>query len=180
MSTVQVRETGIERSEVPEPRRLVDQFPTWLVNTVTALGFTIPTVAYFWVIAHFGVNLLFADQLTDVDTISVSKTQVIPWGTLWAPHNHNRMLFPHLLDIALGGHGALQHQVRGVPQRNIARRRDGLPDPGAQASIAPHALALLLPGGSAVVVAGPIPEHPVGISDRAGTWSFLRSPSRSS
>ena len=101
MSTVQVRETGIERSQVPEPRRLVDEFPTWLVNTVTALGFTIPTVAYFWVIAHFGVNLLFADQLTDVDTISASKTQVIPWGTLWAPHNHNRMLFPHLLDIVL-------------------------------------------------------------------------------
>jgi hypothetical protein len=101
MSTVQVRETEVVRPQAAEPRRLVDELPTWLVNAVTALGFTIPTVAYFWVIAHFGVNVLFDDQLTDVNTISASKTQVLPWGTLWAPHNHNRMLFPHLLDIVL-------------------------------------------------------------------------------
>lgn len=101
MSTVQVREREVVPPRVAEPRRLVDQFPTWLVNTVTALGFAIPTAVYFGVIAHYGVNVLVGDQLTDVDTINASKTQFLPWGTLWAPHNHNRMLFPHLLDIVL-------------------------------------------------------------------------------
>jgi hypothetical protein len=72
-----------------------------MVNTLTALGFAIPAVVYFWVVAHYGVNVLVNDQLTDVSSISASKTQLLPWGVLWAQHTDNRMLFPHLIDIAL-------------------------------------------------------------------------------
>jgi hypothetical protein len=81
--------------------RLVDGMHPWIVNVLTALGFGIPTVIYFWVIARFGVNVLVNDQLTDVSAISGSKAHFLPWGVLWAQHTNNRMFFPRLLDIVL-------------------------------------------------------------------------------
>jgi hypothetical protein len=79
----------------------VDGVHPWIVNLLTALGFGIPVVVYFWVVARFGVNVIVNDQLTDVSVISASKGHIIPWGALWAQHTENRMFFPHLLDVVL-------------------------------------------------------------------------------
>lgn len=83
------------------PRRLVDRLPDRVVNPLTALGFGVPVVVYVWVVAHFSVNVIVQDQLTDVSVISASRHRFPPWGALWAQHDEHRMFFPHLLDIVL-------------------------------------------------------------------------------
>jgi hypothetical protein len=81
--------------------RLVDRLDSRLVALLTVLGFAIPVGIYFWVIAHFGVNVIVDDQLSNVSLIKASQTQVIPWGALWVQHTQNRMLFPNLLVLLL-------------------------------------------------------------------------------
>jgi len=66
---------------------------------------------YFWVIAHYSVNVIVNDQITDVSVISASKGQIIPWGVLWAQHNEHRMFFPHLLDVVLADTAHFNIQV---------------------------------------------------------------------
>jgi hypothetical protein len=87
---------------VEERARLVGQLDSRPVAVLTVLGFAIPAVGYFWVVAHFGVNVIVADQLTNVSVIKASQSHLIPWGALWVQHNQNRMLFPNLLVLVLG------------------------------------------------------------------------------
>ncbi len=101
MGTVTTSETGEAVESSTSPRRMVDGVHPWIVNLLTAFGFGIPAAVYFWVIAHYSVNVIFNDQITDVSVISASKGHILPWGALWAPHNEHRMFFPHLLDIVL-------------------------------------------------------------------------------
>ena len=68
---------------------------------MTVFGFAIPIVTYFWVIAHFGVNVIVNDQLSDVSVIKASQSHLIPWGALWVQHTQNRLLFPNVLVLVL-------------------------------------------------------------------------------
>ena len=74
-------------------------------NALVALaifGFALPVTVYFWFIQHYGVNVVFADQWNDVNVIAHSYSGTLSWGTLWAPHNEERLLFPNLLVVLLG------------------------------------------------------------------------------
>jgi hypothetical protein len=72
-----------------------------LVNALTALGFGIPIVGYFWVIEHFSVNVIVNDQLSDVSVIRAAQSHFIPWEALWVQHNENRMFFPNAIVVVL-------------------------------------------------------------------------------
>jgi hypothetical protein len=92
---------GSSADPVVASKRLVDQLDHRLVALLTGLGFAIPIAIYFWVVAHFGVNVIVADQLSNVSVIKASQSQWMPWGALWVQHTQNRMLFPNLLVLAL-------------------------------------------------------------------------------
>ena len=68
---------------------------------LTVLGFSLPLGAYLWFIPHYGVNVVWRDQWSDIGVISHSYDGTLNLGTLWAPHNENRLLFPNLLVVFL-------------------------------------------------------------------------------
>jgi hypothetical protein len=80
-----------------DPKRLIDQFDPRLVNGLTAVGFGLPIVGYFWVILHFGVNVIYQDQLSDISVISAAQRHVVPWRALWTQYQDNRLFFPNAL-----------------------------------------------------------------------------------
>ena len=47
------------------------------------------------------MNVIWRDQWSDVSVIAHSYSGNLGWGTLWAPHNQNRLLFPDLLVVFL-------------------------------------------------------------------------------
>ena len=63
---------------------------------LTAIGFAIPVVAYFWFVHHYGVNAIWLDQWDDINLIGHPT-----FGNLWALHNENRILFPNLIVLIL-------------------------------------------------------------------------------
>jgi len=65
------------------------------------LGFAIPVAAYLWFIQRYGVNVIWRDQWSDVNVIRQLHAGAFGLGTLWAPHNQNRLLFPNLLVVLL-------------------------------------------------------------------------------
>ena len=71
------------------------------MNVVTVLGFGFPIALYFWTIWKYSVNVIFADQLSDVTVIKASYSHLFPWGSLWAQYTDNRMFFPNLVVVLL-------------------------------------------------------------------------------
>ncbi len=71
------------------------------ITVLTVLGFGLPVVTYFWSIYHFGVNVIYEDQWTDVNVIAHSYSGTLGWKLLWAQHNETRLLFPKLLVVLL-------------------------------------------------------------------------------
>jgi hypothetical protein len=103
-----VAETDVR--EDPEPSlvtagtlrsRWVDRLDPRLVNALTVVGFGFPVAAVFWMVAHYGVNVIEGDQWDDVTVIRNSYTNLFDWGSLWSQHNENRIFFPNLVVIAL-------------------------------------------------------------------------------
>ena len=72
-----------------------------LINGLAILGFAIPVAAYLWFIQHYGVNVVWRDQWSDVNVVRQLHAGTLTLGTLWAPHNQNRLLFPNLLVVFL-------------------------------------------------------------------------------
>ena len=72
-----------------------------LINALAILGFAIPVAAYLWFIQHYGVNVVWRDQWSDVNIIRHLHAGTLSLGTLWTPHNQNRLLFPNLLVVFL-------------------------------------------------------------------------------
>ncbi len=68
---------------------------------VTAVVLWAPVVAYFWFVAHYGVNVVWRDQWSDIDLIGHWHAGSLTLATLWAPHNENRLFFPNLLVLLL-------------------------------------------------------------------------------
>src|SRR5580692_4948026 len=66
-----------------------------------AIGFALPIVAYFWFLHKYSLNVIFRDQWDDVGLISHSYNGTLGLGTLWAPHNENRIFFPNLIVLLL-------------------------------------------------------------------------------
>jgi hypothetical protein len=81
--------------------RIVDRFDPRLVNAITAVGFGLPILGYFWLLCRNSVNVFQGDQFSDVSVIKASDSHLFPWGVLWDQHNEHRMLFPRLVVILL-------------------------------------------------------------------------------
>jgi hypothetical protein len=81
--------------------RWVDRLDHRLVNALTVVGFGFPVAAVFWLVAHYGVNVIEGDQWDDVTVIRNSYTNLFDWSSLWTQHNENRIFFPNLVVIAL-------------------------------------------------------------------------------
>ena len=81
--------------------RLVDRFDPRLVNVLTAFGFAVPVIGYFWMLSDYAVNVVVGDQWNDVKVIGHSYHQLFDWSSLWAPNNQNRIFFPNLIVLAL-------------------------------------------------------------------------------
>ncbi len=81
--------------------RWVDRLDSRLVNALTVVGFGAPAAVVFWLVAHYGVNVVEGDQWDDVTVIRNSYTNLFDWGSLWTQHNENRIFFPNLVVIAL-------------------------------------------------------------------------------
>src|ERR1700722_5428579 len=71
------------------------------LNALALFGFAAPVAAYLWFIQHYGVNVIWRDQWSDVSVIAHSYSGNLSWATLWTPHNQNRLLFPNLLVVFL-------------------------------------------------------------------------------
>jgi hypothetical protein len=72
-----------------------------VIGLLTVCGFAIPVVAYIWMIHHFSVNTIYADQWSDVNLVSQSYSHKLTWSDLWAQHAEHRMLFPNLIVLGL-------------------------------------------------------------------------------
>ncbi len=100
MTDVVVRRSTSEPSE-STPKRLVDHLDPRLVKALTVIGFGLPILGYFWVVANFSVNVIYGDQLSDVNVIRASYAHLIPWEALWAQYQTNRLFFPNLIVVLL-------------------------------------------------------------------------------
>ncbi|HEY5023383.1 MAG TPA: hypothetical protein VII76_00260, partial [Acidimicrobiales bacterium] len=85
--------------EVDGPQKVAA--PSRWLNIATVLGFAIPVCAYLWFIQHYGVNVVWRDQWSDVNVVRQLHAGKLSLGALWAPHNQNRLLFPNLLVVLL-------------------------------------------------------------------------------
>ena len=85
----------------PPRRRIVDRMDPRAVNLLTAFGFGIPIVGYFFLLSQYSVNVIVGDQWDDITVIRDSYLHGIDWNSLWALHNENRLLFPNLIVIVL-------------------------------------------------------------------------------
>ena len=91
---------GKESVSTPESagsRRFIDRLDPRLVNVLTVLGFSLPVVIYFWMIARYSVNVIYQDQWRDITVIEHSHSHFIDWGSLWSQYNEDRMFFPNLI-----------------------------------------------------------------------------------
>ncbi len=71
---------------------------------LAVLGFAIPVGSYFWLIHHYGVNVVFLDQWGDVGIVRHAYSGNLTLGTLWSQHGEQRVLFPNLIVLALSYH----------------------------------------------------------------------------
>jgi hypothetical protein len=56
----------------------------------------VPAAAYLWFVGHFGMNIIYFDQWSDVTLLWHPS-----FSALWAQHNENRLFFPNLIVIVL-------------------------------------------------------------------------------
>ena len=68
------------------------------LDALAVLGFVLPIAGYFWLIHHYGVNTIWADQWYNVDLIG----HPLSFSALWAQHDEHRILFPNLIVLILG------------------------------------------------------------------------------
>ena len=60
-----------------------------------------PVALYLWLIAAFGVNVVFEDSWNStLLMLRAFASGKLTLATLWAPHNGNRLLFPNLVFLA--------------------------------------------------------------------------------
>jgi hypothetical protein len=95
----QIVDSGTEVPASPK-LRFIDHFDPRLVNIITAAGFGVPIAVYFWVIYHYSVNVIRADQLNELPVIKASYSH-FPWEALWTEYQNNRMFFPRLIAVVL-------------------------------------------------------------------------------
>jgi hypothetical protein len=62
----------------------------------------LPIGAYFWLIHEYSVNVVYADQFSDVALLDRWYGGTLGLSNLWASHGDHRILFPNLIVIALG------------------------------------------------------------------------------
>lgn len=72
-----------------------------LLVVVGVTGFGAPLAAYFWMIHHYAVNVVFLDQWSDVNLAGRSYAQTLTVGNLWTQHGEQRMFFPNLVMLLL-------------------------------------------------------------------------------
>lgn len=99
-STIEAPSSASEERAVVQPH-LIDQLDRRLVTVLKVIGFGLPIVTYFWVVFHFGVNVIYGDQLSDISVVSASQHHFLPWEALWAQYQDNRLLFPNLIVLLL-------------------------------------------------------------------------------
>jgi len=68
---------------------------------LAVVGFSLPVIAYFWLIHHYALNIIRADQWSDIQIIADSYSGHLSFGDLWAQHYENRILFPNLVVLLL-------------------------------------------------------------------------------
>jgi hypothetical protein len=61
----------------------------------------IPIMAYLYMVRHFAVNVVLADQWSDVQLLAHHYNGSLSLSQLWAQHNENRILIPNLLVLLL-------------------------------------------------------------------------------
>ena len=64
-------------------------------------GFAVPVVAYFVFVHQYSVNVIIADQWSDVALAGKALSGHLSWSDLWAQHNENRILFPNFIVLLL-------------------------------------------------------------------------------
>lgn len=72
------------------------------ISAVTIAAFAAPVGAYFWLIHHYGVNVVYLDQWNDVSLLGRSYAHTLTVGNLWAQHGEQRMLLPNVVMLLLG------------------------------------------------------------------------------
>jgi hypothetical protein len=88
-------------AETQASRPLTPQTSDRRSDLVTVLGFGLPVLVYLWFLHHYSLNVVHADQWSDVNLIRASYSGHLNLAALWAQHNENRMLFPNLLVLAM-------------------------------------------------------------------------------
>ena len=158
--------TDVTQTDNP-PGGLGPDRTTWLERARTGaavLGFALPLCAYFWLINHYGANLLWHDQWDDINLISHSYSHTLSLSTLWAQHNENRTFFPNLIVLILARtsqFNVLLEEYLGGLMLVFATGSHS----GSQAPLTLDSLDLLLPDRLHHVVVRPVSERAVGFSD---------------
>ena len=66
------------------------------MRAITVALLLVPVVAYFWLIHHYALNVIFYDQFSDVRVVAHPTL-----GGLWAQHSDHRIFFPNLVVLLL-------------------------------------------------------------------------------
>lgn len=86
----------------PEPEPKANRFGLRHALDVAAICIFVALVgAVVWFIHRYAVNALYDDQWTDINVIRQAHEGTLSFGSLWAQHNENRILFPNLIVLAL-------------------------------------------------------------------------------
>jgi hypothetical protein len=72
-----------------------------LLGLLGIAGLALPVVTYFVFVHQYSVNVVIADQWSDVALAGKALSGHLSWGDLWAQHNENRILFPNLIVLLL-------------------------------------------------------------------------------
>jgi hypothetical protein len=73
-----------------------------LIPVVVVVTFAAPVAAYFWLLHHYAVNVVFLDQWRDVELLGHSYSDTLTFGNLWAQHGEHRIFVPNLVVLLLG------------------------------------------------------------------------------
>ena len=83
-------------------RGFVDRSPREnVIGIATVLGFTVPALAYLVFVQRYAVNVVVADQWSNVSLAGKAFSGHLNVADLWAQHNENRMFFPNLVALVL-------------------------------------------------------------------------------
>ena len=84
---------------VPDRRRLASHR---LLTALAVLGFLAPVALYLWLIHHYALNIIRADQWNDVQILGDYFSGHLNLSALWALHYENRIFFPNLVVLLIG------------------------------------------------------------------------------